>query len=162
MTLKKTSILDGDEIKAITAELRVLMPGLAEVADRMGHDLEAGARLMSLKAKCTEVREKKGLSIKDVAKQLGVPQYRIKAIEAGTLSEIDAVVLRRYFELLGLGRWVTINAEWHRQHPMPKNPTVEQRITWHLAHQEHCACRPIPDKLKAVIAGRQRKSGTPS
>ena len=45
VTLKKTSILDGDEIKAVTAALRVLMPGLAEIADRMGLDLEAGARL---------------------------------------------------------------------------------------------------------------------
>jgi DNA-binding XRE family transcriptional regulator len=106
MALKKTSILDGDEIKAITAELRVLIPGLAEVADRMGHDLEAGARLMSLKAKCTEVREKQGLSIKEVAKQLGVPQRQIKAIEAGRPNEGDALVLRRHIALLGIERWV--------------------------------------------------------
>jgi hypothetical protein len=26
-----------------------------------------------------------------------------------------------------------INATWHRAHPMPKNPTVDQRIEWHLA-----------------------------
>ena len=64
MKLKKTSILDGEEIMAVTAQLRVLMPALAEAADRMGHDLEAGARLTSLKAKCTEAREKLGLSIK--------------------------------------------------------------------------------------------------
>jgi hypothetical protein len=51
-----------------------------------------------------------------------------------------------------------INAEWHRQHPMPKNPTVEQRITWHLAHREHCACRPIPAKLKELMAAREEES----
>jgi hypothetical protein len=82
--MKKTSILNGDEIKAVMAELRVLMPGLAAVAGRLGHDLEAGARLSSLRAKCTEAREKTGLSIKDVAQQLKVPQYRIKAIEGST------------------------------------------------------------------------------
>ena len=57
---------------------------------------------MSLKAKCTEA----GPRIMDVAQQLKVPQYRIKDIEAGRVSEIDAVVLRRYVELLGIGRWV--------------------------------------------------------
>jgi hypothetical protein len=35
-----------------------------------------------------------------------------------------------------------LNAEWHRQHKMPKNPTVQQRIDWHLAHLENCGCRP--------------------
>ena len=87
--MKKTSILNGDEIKAVMADLRVLMPGLAEVADRMGHDLEAGARLRSLRAKCTEAREKKGLTIKDVAQQLKVPQYGIKDIEEVHLNGDD-------------------------------------------------------------------------
>lgn len=42
-----------------------------------------------------------------------------------------------------------LNAEWHRQHKMPKNPTVQQRIDWHLAHQQNCGCRPsFPEKLK--------------
>jgi hypothetical protein len=47
-----------------------------------------------------------------------------------------------------------INADWHGKHPMPKNPTVAQRIVWHIAHQKHCACRPIPEKLKQLIAER--------
>jgi hypothetical protein len=51
-----------------------------------------------------------------------------------------------------------INAEWHQQHPMPKTPTVEQRITWHLAHQEHCRCRPIPAKLKELMAAREKEA----
>jgi hypothetical protein len=51
-----------------------------------------------------------------------------------------------------------INAEWHRQHPMPKNPTIEQRIVWHLAHQEHCACRPIPANLKEQMKAREEKA----
>ncbi len=40
-----------------------------------------------------------------------------------------------------------INREWHRDHPMPKNPTFEQRVEWHLEHQNNCACRPISKKL---------------
>jgi hypothetical protein len=45
-----------------------------------------------------------------------------------------------------------INAAWHHKHPMPKRPTVEQRVAWHVAHAEHCGCRAISPKLAALIA----------
>lgn len=44
-----------------------------------------------------------------------------------------------------------MNKTWHEAHRMPKNPTQEERITWHTKHQEHCSCRPIPQKLQEVI-----------
>lgn len=44
----------------------------------------------------------------------------------------------------------TINAAWHRRHPMPKSATTNQRLAWHVAHQEHCACRPIPVRLQEL------------
>ena len=50
-----------------------------------------------------------------------------------------------------------INAEWHNTHPMPKNPTVEQRIAWHIEHARECACRPIPAKLREEISRREAK-----
>lgn len=40
-----------------------------------------------------------------------------------------------------------LNGPWHKKNVMPKNATFEQRAKWHLAHQKHCACRPIPKKL---------------
>ncbi len=40
-----------------------------------------------------------------------------------------------------------INAEWHSQHMMPKNPTLDQRVKWHLEHARHCGCRPITGPL---------------
>lgn len=40
-----------------------------------------------------------------------------------------------------------INKEWHLKNKMPKSPTFEQRVQWHLAHQKHCLCMPIPQKL---------------
>jgi hypothetical protein len=40
-----------------------------------------------------------------------------------------------------------INKEWHLNHPMPKHPTFEQKVEWHLEHQKKCACRPISKKL---------------
>jgi len=42
----------------------------------------------------------------------------------------------------------TLNAMWYAKYPMPKNPTLLQRIEWHLDHYKNCGCRPIPDKLK--------------
>ena len=45
-----------------------------------------------------------------------------------------------------------LNKEWHLAHPMPKNPSLEQRIEWHLAHLQHCNCRrELPEKLKAEM-----------
>jgi hypothetical protein len=51
-----------------------------------------------------------------------------------------------------------MNKEWHLAHKMPKNPTLEQRIKWHTAHAKNCACRPIPDKIKAEIRNLQKKN----
>ena len=29
-----------------------------------------------------------------------------------------------------------MNKEWHLKHAMPKNPSIDQRIKWHLEHQK--------------------------
>lgn len=50
-----------------------------------------------------------------------------------------------------------LNAEWHRKHPMPKNPTMDERIAWHLHHAQHCHCRKISGKLKAEMEKRHIK-----
>jgi hypothetical protein len=41
----------------------------------------------------------------------------------------------------------SINAKWHRVNPMPKNPTMDQRIAWHLAHAKACGRREISGRL---------------
>jgi hypothetical protein len=50
-----------------------------------------------------------------------------------------------------------INELWHQKNPMPKNPTIDQRIDWHIAHQKNCACRGIPVKLKEEMKKRGMK-----
>ena len=42
---------------------------------------------------------------------LGIPQYRLRAIENGLLREIRAGLARRYFHFLGIDEWV---ARWCR------------------------------------------------
>ncbi len=47
-----------------------------------------------------------------------------------------------------------INTKWHEKNPMPKNPTKEQKIQWHLKHLRHCGCSEIPEKLKEEMIKR--------
>jgi hypothetical protein len=42
---------------------------------------------------------------------------------------------------------VKINKAWHEAHVMPPNATLAQRVEWHIAHRENCACRPVPASL---------------
>jgi len=46
------------------------------------------------------------------------------------------------------------SADWHRANRMPKNPTPDQRIAWHVEHAKHCGCRPIPPGIAAEMARR--------
>jgi hypothetical protein len=55
----------------------------------------------------------------------------------------------------------TINAAWHRAHPMPKNPTLEQRVQWHLAHAAACSCRELPESMLREFEARGIKPPRP-
>jgi hypothetical protein len=46
---------------------------------------------------------------------------------------------------------MAINKEWHEKNRMPKNPSTEQRIKWHIEHSKHCTCREMPPKLKLQV-----------
>jgi hypothetical protein len=48
-----------------------------------------------------------------------------------------------------------LNRDWHRSHPMPPKATLEQRYAWHLDHERHCACRPMPEKLRRQMEPEQ-------
>jgi hypothetical protein len=53
------------------------------------------------------------------------------------------------------------NGAWHQKHPMPKKPTLEQRVDWHLAHSKACGCREIPKTVMAELR-RRRQAKPPS
>ncbi len=46
-----------------------------------------------------------------------------------------------------------INKDWHEKNRMLKNPTLEQRMEWHVAHAANCGCRQPSEKLQAEIDG---------
>lgn len=57
----------------------------------------------------------------------------------------------------GLGipvRRMTLNEAWHRAHPMPKHPTMDERIRWHQEHVKECGCRPIPESVSEEMTRR--------
>jgi hypothetical protein len=47
-----------------------------------------------------------------------------------------------------------INAQWHLKNKMPKNPTLDERIKWHLEHAKNCTCRPLGGKILEEIKKR--------
>ncbi|WP_298280865.1 hypothetical protein, partial [uncultured Bradyrhizobium sp.] len=54
---------------------------------------------------------------------------------------------------------MALNRDWHRAHRMPPRATREQRIEWHVAHVAACACRPVPDSIKADVEKRRKLRG---
>jgi hypothetical protein len=50
-----------------------------------------------------------------------------------------------------------INKEWHLANRMPKNPTLDQRIQWHVEHARHSKCRPLNGKMLEEIKKRSIK-----
>ena len=55
-----------------------------------------------------------------------------------------------YRDLMG-----KINADWHNANRMPKNPTREQRLDWHIGHSEACSCREMPPSLRVEVEKRR-------
>jgi transcriptional regulator with XRE-family HTH domain len=119
-------ILNDVEAKTITAALGQWLGGsLGSTLAHAGIDVEAMVRFHSVGQRCSTERESKSLTIADAAKQLKVPQYRLRAIEKGSLGEIQPAVLRRYIQLLGLTAWY---AEWSSANPALAAEIEEGRI----------------------------------
>jgi len=51
-----------------------------------------------------------------------------------------------------------INESWHSEHKMPKNSTLNQRVSWHKAHEKNCDCRVMPENLRKIIMGKHNFS----
>lgn len=49
---------------------------------------------------------------------------------------------------------MSINKKWHLANKMPKNPTLDQRVKWHVEHAKHCSCRKLEGKILEEIKKR--------
>ena len=70
-----------------------------------GLSLADGIRFMAVSAHLMEAREANGLTLEMLAKKLGAPQYRVADIERGSTKHVDASVLGRYIDMMGLREW---------------------------------------------------------
>ncbi len=113
--VKRSTILTDAEVKAATdAAGSVLGRECLKTAEKLGFDFDATMRLKSLGARCQEERRRFGLGIKEVATQLDVPQYRIRAVENCRQQEIMPDVLRSYLGFLELAEWA---GHWAEANP---------------------------------------------
>jgi hypothetical protein len=53
---------------------------------------------------------------------------------------------------------MAINADWHRKNRMPKNPSDEEKLKWHIGHMANCSCRLPSPKLMEEIKKYQAKN----
>ena len=106
--VKGDRIFSEAEVEKITQLLcdfmRQKFPGVPE---RFVQSTEEIVRMQSLRKRFQSAREARGLSIKEVAGQLKVPQYRLKAIEGVSSSEIKQDIFQKYSEFLKLEDWVS-------------------------------------------------------
>lgn len=111
----KDAILDEAMVSKLTRGVAELLgPPAVELAQGFGMHLDDAVRFLAVKSRCVAAREKAGVTLKDVARQLRVPQYQIRDIESGHLNRIAPSVIREYIELLGLTAWF---AEWSAANP---------------------------------------------
>ena len=40
-----------------------------------------------------------------------------------------------------------INAEWHLKNRLPEDPTLDQRVKWHIEHARHCSCGSLDEEI---------------
>jgi hypothetical protein len=86
--------------------------------------VEQIVRLFPLAKRCSAARKRRDLTIADVARELRVPQYRLKAIESCRPAEVEPRVLDQYVRFLRLSRWYSRWARANQAHwPRPRQPT---------------------------------------
>ena len=62
-------------------------------------------RFMPVEIACKEARQKMGITIKEVAQQIKVQQFRIKSIEGGPGGDVTREALDKYIDFLEIRAW---------------------------------------------------------
>jgi len=90
---------------------KALGPDVAAMLSASGLNPNHLIRFLSIASRCRCRRQEMGLSLKEASQQLRIPQYRLRAIEAGMLPQIALASLHAYIQFLGLGNQF---ARWRR------------------------------------------------
>ncbi|MGQ0735813.1 MAG: hypothetical protein ACT4QD_19430 [Acidobacteriota bacterium] len=99
-----TAILNSAEVRLLDREIRrALIASFPGIEEHLG-DTEDSTRWHALGARCRHARGARG--IREMSVAVGIPQYRLRAIEGGLLREVRADLARRYFRFLEIEDWV--------------------------------------------------------
>jgi len=93
----------GELVKLVYSKLGLDLRGF--INDQRARDR---MRLMSLETACKKAREKKGITIKQAAKQIKIQQYLLKGIEGDPGGKLTREALDKYVDLLEIRRWFNI------------------------------------------------------
>jgi hypothetical protein len=104
------------ELDVLETEARRMMGlGYAALFADRGGSFRDQLRWSALGDKCRQARAQLGLGVRAVALAAGMPQYRVRAIESGHLSEIVPDLAARYFHFLRIESWVSRWARANRE-----------------------------------------------
>ncbi len=103
--LKKGILTERDVQQAVDAINGMFSPEIRAMIQRFGVDPEMVIRFSTLGSHCSKRRVELGWDEKEAARKLGLPGYRVQAIESGSQREMSQVEIRLYVDLLGLGEW---------------------------------------------------------
>jgi len=103
--------IDAEMAGYITDKIVEVMPNLKEAFDKYDINPKDMVRFQMVSEMCRSEREKKGITFKQIALSLKVPQYRLKYIESSSVKNINAVILESYIDYLGLRKWFNL---WKR------------------------------------------------
>lgn len=102
----RRKILTDDEVRAFAkATKTVLGPEIMATSENHHLSIEDSLRYMSLAARLEDARTESGLTLKEAAKELKVPKYRLEDVEKGNLRSLNPALLLHYIDHLGLKSW---------------------------------------------------------
>lgn len=113
--------IDAEMAGYIVDKIVEVMPNLKEALGKYDINPKDMVRFQMVSEICRSEREKKGITFKQIALSLKVPQYRLKYIESSSVKNINAVILESYIDYLGLRKWFNL---WKRH-----NLDVYNRLT---------------------------------
>lgn len=153
----RRKILSDEEVHALAKAAKELLgPEIMAISKSHSLGMEDSLRYMSLAARLEDARAERGLTLKDAAKELGAPKYRLEDVEKGSLKSLQPGLLLQYVEYLGLKAWL---GKWEKA-----NPALADRLGLatgaNKATGEKCASIPIlvktlaEKKIKAFLEKR--------
>jgi hypothetical protein len=153
LDMSDTKILTGAEVKALAKAVRTALgPTFAALTSGLGVRAEDGIRFHAVATKCSISRESRGVTVKDVAATLRVPQYRLKAIERCSLREVRGEVLERYAAFLELDEWLSKWAAANPRLAVELNLTAARRSRTKRSHAPVVGSLPSNKRLHASAA----------